>query len=395
MKAVIMAAGKSLRTHPLTADKPKPLLRTMNKTTIEHNLEQLQGLVDEAVIIIGFMKEMIKEKLGDSFGKIKITYVEQKEQLGPGHAVMQARDLLDKKFIVMNGDDYFSRKDMQKCIKHRYCVLAQKVSNPGDFGVFVLEGKNKVEKIVEKPRDFVSDLANTGFYVFDEKIFEIKLKKTERGEYEITDYVTELAKNNEVYCETVEDYWFPISFAWSLLDANSYFVGKLEKSDIKGKVEDGVTVKGNIAVGEGSVIMRGVYIEGNVVIGKGCRIGPNCYLRGNTTVGDRCRIGQAVEIKNSIIGDKSNVPHLSYVGDSVIGDSCNLGAGTITANLRHDNGNVKSVVGEKIVDSGRRKLGAVIGDNVHTGINTMIYPGRKIWPNKTTVPGEIIKKDIR
>ncbi len=394
MKAVIMAAGKSLRTYPLTVDKPKPLLKVMNKTTIEHNLEQLQGLVDEAIIIVGFKKEMIKESIGDSFGKIKITYVEQKEQLGPGHAVMQAKDLLDGKFIVMNGDDYFSKKDIEKCLKHKYCVLAQKVKDPENFGIFVLKDKNKVEKIVEKPKEFISDLANTGLYVFDMKIFDIGLKKTERGEYEVTDYVTELAKDNDVVCETVKDYWFPIPFAWSLLDANSFFVGRLEKSDIKGEVEEGVTVKGNIIVGEGTVIMKGVYIEGNVAIGKNSKIGPNCYIRGNTSIGDGCRIGQAVEIKNCIIGDKSNVPHLSYVGDSVIGDNCNLGAGTTTANLRHDNANVKSAAKGDLVDSGRRKFGTIIGDNVHTGINTMIYPGRKIWPGKTTVPGEIIKKDI-
>ena len=92
--------------------------------------------------------------------------------------------------------------------------------------------------------------------------------------------------------------------------------------------------------------------------------------------------------------DGSKIPHLSYIGDSVIGENVNLGAGTITANLRHDNGNIKSMIKEKLIDTKRRKFGAVIGDNVHTGINTSIYPGRKIWPGKTTLPGEVIKKDV-
>lgn len=93
--------------------------------------------------------------------------------------------------------------------------------------------------------------------------------------------------------------------------------------------------------------------------------------------------------------DNSNVPHLSYVGDSVIGENSNLGAGTITANLKHDNKDVRSFVNGKIIDTGRRKLGTIIADDVHTGINTVIYPGRKIWPKVNTVPGEIVNKDIQ
>ena len=86
--------------------------------------------------------------------------------------------------------------------------------------------------------------------------------------------------------------------------------------------------------------------------------------------------------------------HLSYVGDSVIGEGCNLGAGTIIANLRHDNANVKSAVKGKLIDTGRRKFGTVFGDNVHTGISTSIFPGRKLWPNTCTRPGQIVDKDI-
>ena len=92
--------------------------------------------------------------------------------------------------------------------------------------------------------------------------------------------------------------------------------------------------------------------------------------------------------------DNTHVGHLSYFGDSVIGENVNIGAGTITANLKHDNENVKSMYNNVLVDSGRRKLGAIIADNVHTGINTSIYPGRKIFPGKTTMPGEVVKKDV-
>jgi len=129
------------------------------------------------------------------------------------------------------------------------------------------------------------------------------------------------------------------------------------------------------------------------VIGKNAKIGPNCYIRGNTSIGDNCHIGQSVEIKNSIIGNNTNVGHLSYVGDSIIGHNVNLGAGTIISNFRHDGGNHRSFIDGELIDTGRRKFGTIIADGVHTGINTSIYPGRKLGKNVTTLPGEVIKED--
>ena len=101
-----------------------------------------------------------------------------------------------------------------------------------------------------------------------------------------------------------------------------------------------------------------------------------------------------MEVKNCVIGDNVSIGHLSYFRDSVLGSNINIGAGTITANLKHDDGNVRSAVKGRILDTGRRKLGTVIGDGVHTGIHTSIYPGRKIWPGKTTLPGQIVKRDL-
>ncbi|MEK6868452.1 MAG: DapH/DapD/GlmU-related protein, partial [Nanoarchaeota archaeon] len=146
-------------------------------------------------------------------------------------------------------------------------------------------------------------------------------------------------------------------------------------------------------VGKGTIIKSGVYIEGPVLIGQNCTIGPNCYIRGETTLGDGAKIGNAVEVKNSIVGNKTSIGHLSYVGDSIIADHVNFGAGTIVANLKHDDSTIKSHVGKELVDSGRRKLGTIIGDGVHTGVHSSIYPGRKLWPNTTTAPGEIVKYD--
>jgi bifunctional UDP-N-acetylglucosamine pyrophosphorylase/glucosamine-1-phosphate N-acetyltransferase len=194
---------------------------------------------------------------------------------------------------------------------------------------------------------------------------------------------------------------FLIIQTWDLLRANELYVGSLPQDfdELAKRREEGAihalaVVEGYAQIGEGTRLLPGVYIEGNVVIGSNCKIGPNCYIRGNTSIGDHCHIGQSVEIKNSIILSNTNVGHLSYVGDSVLGANVNFGAGTNTSNLRHDGTTHRTMVDGVLVDTGRRKLGAIVGDGVHTGINTSIYPGRKLFPNTSTRPGEIVRHDL-
>ena len=186
-----------------------------------------------------------------------------------------------------------------------------------------------------------------------------------------------------------------LRYSWDLLAVNEELIDCIKEDCINGTVRERVTIDGKVIIGEGTVLLPGVYIEGNVVIGKNCKIGPNCYIRGNTHIGDNCHVGQAVEIKNSILMDNVSVGHLSYLGDSILGERTNFGAGTTTANLRHDGKNHHSKIDGKQIDTGRRKLGVIVGDNVHTGINTSLYPGRKLWTNTSTLPGEIVKKDIQ
>jgi UDP-N-acetylglucosamine diphosphorylase / glucose-1-phosphate thymidylyltransferase / UDP-N-acetylgalactosamine diphosphorylase / glucosamine-1-phosphate N-acetyltransferase / galactosamine-1-phosphate N-acetyltransferase len=187
---------------------------------------------------------------------------------------------------------------------------------------------------------------------------------------------------------------FFIRYPWDFLRANEQFVSNLTGPVIEGDVHASAVIDGIIHLGSGTRILPGVYIEGNAVIGANCKIGPNCYIRGNTSIGDGCHIGQSVEIKNCLILSKTNVGHLSYVGDSVLGEKVNFGAGTTTSNLRHDGKNHLTEIQGQLIDTGRRKFGAIVGDHVHTGINTSIYPGRKLWPGTTTRPGDIVQRDV-
>lgn len=187
---------------------------------------------------------------------------------------------------------------------------------------------------------------------------------------------------------------FPIRYPWDLLAINEQVLSSITEPRIEGEISPAATIAGTLVLGKGSRILPGVYIEGTVIIGSHCKIGPNCYLRGSTSIGDNCHIGQAVEIKNSIIMEGTSIGHLSYCGDSIIGRKVNFGAGTITANFRHDGKTHRSLVNGLLVDTGRRKFGAVMGDHVHTGIHTSIYPGRKLWPHTSTLPGQVVQADI-
>jgi len=163
---------------------------------------------------------------------------------------------------------------------------------------------------------------------------------------------------------------------------------------VYGTVEDGVHLIGPITVAETARIRSGAYIEGPAFIDEGSDIGPNCYIRPCTSVGKKVRIGNACEVKNSIIMDGTHIGHLSYVGDSILCERCNLAAGTIVANLRLDNKNVKMFIKDRVVDSGRRKLGTVLGDGVKTGINALLMPGVKVGTNSWIGANFIVRRDV-
>ncbi|MCB9358549.1 NTP transferase domain-containing protein [Candidatus Woesearchaeota archaeon] len=392
MKAIMMCAGKSTRTYPLTVETPKPLLNVLEKTIIERNLDQVNGIVDEIIIVVGFMKDKIISYLGHEYKGIRLIYVEQKEQLGTGHALLMCKEVLnnERKFIVMNGDDLYSKEDIKNLCRYDNGALAKNVQTPENFGIYRTDKEKNMIELVEKPKNAIGNLANIGCYLLPSEIFEIleKCEKSERGEIELTSAIRHLEKFKII---EVKDLWIPIVYPWNYLEANIDLLKREKPNIISGDVEDGVTLKGDINIGENSRIMSGAYIEGPVFIGKNCVIGPNAHIRPDTVIMDNCHIGG--EVYDCVFMKNSKAKHHCYIGHSVIGEDVNIGAGTITADYRHDGNSHKTIVRGIKVDSGRRKLGAFLGNMVHTGIATLIYPGRKIWPGLSTIPGEIVDKD--
>jgi bifunctional UDP-N-acetylglucosamine pyrophosphorylase/glucosamine-1-phosphate N-acetyltransferase len=332
-----------------------------------------------------------------------ISYVHQEERKGTAHAAGYAREFIgDDSSILMNGDILMGEGSFEGLIAYHQkgnydmTLSVRPVEDPSAYGVVAVEN-GKAVKLIEKPtkNQMVSNLVNAGLYIVNRTLMDAisKTKPSPRGEYEITDSIGMLIEKGNVGGFSLPSWWLDIGKPWDLLEANK-MIQSQQEGKIEGSVEEGAVIKGETIVKKGAVIKAGAYIEGPAVIGEDSVIGPNCYIRAYTAIGKKVKIGNAVEIKNCIIMDGTNVGHLSYVGDSVIGRSSNFGAGTITANLRHDNGDVSVTIKGKRVSSGRRKLGAIIGDNVKTGIGTSIGPGVVLHQGARTGIGVIVDRDI-
>lgn len=395
MKCVVLAAGEGKRMHPLTYTRPKVMLPIANKPLLEWNLLNARDAgLKEFLFVVGYKSEMVRNYFGD--GKqwdVNIQYVNQGKALGTAHAISMAEAFVDD-FVVLCGDTIFGAHDIQNIVNKESSMGLVEVENPDEYGLVKTKGTNVV-KIYEKMEKPFSNVINAGIYHFSKSIFDvIKMTgKSKRGEYEITDSINLLSKESTFEGVHLEE-WRDVVYPWDLLDANEELLKKGATS-IEGVVEENVTMKGPVVVGKNSTILPGSYIEGPVFIGSDCKIGPNCYIRPYTSIGDSCHVGNACEVKNSIVMDNSCIPHQNYVGDSVIGFNCNLGAGTKIANLRLDKRNINVVLNGKIIDIKRRKLGMIMGDNVQTGINSMINIGTIIGNNVFIGLGAIAKGEIK
>lgn len=407
MKAVILAAGEGVRLRPITLTRPKHLIKVGGKPILERCLSMLKASgVNEAVIVVHYMADVIRDHFGygEKFG-LRIEYVEQKKMLGTGNAVSVAEPYVKDDFLLVYGDLLFTAEALKKVIglhrkeKPAATMAVVPIEKPEDYGIVEFDDETHVKRIIEKPsrKEAPTNLANAGIYAFSTEIFE-KIKETSastRGEWEITDALSLLLKDEKpvLAVEISREDWFDIGRPWDLLEANRWMLMRMEHK-VCGCVEDGAHLFGPVTVAETARVRSGAYIEGPAFVDEESDIGPNCYIRPCTSIGKKVRIGNACEIKNSIIMDNTHIGHLSYLGDSIAGENCNLGAGTVTANYRLDAGTIKMMVKGRVVDSGRGKLGVVLGDGVKVGINALFMPGVKVGGNSLIGPNVVVYRDL-
>lgn len=223
-KVVIAAAGQGTRMLHLTSNKPKHLIKVKERPFLSYLLDNLiKAGYKEIILVVGYKEELMKDFLDEyrcskNGKKCEIDIVSQYEILGPkekeyGTAcpLKCAKEILDKEsFIYLNGDNLYSVKDLKSInIEDKYNYIAgMEHDHPEKYGVLV-EEDGFLKEIIEKPKEFVSNLINTGLYKFTPEVFKKldKVKKSPRGEYEITDVISLLAKEKKVKIKKIQDYW--------------------------------------------------------------------------------------------------------------------------------------------------------------------------------------------
>lgn len=339
MKAVVMAAGKSTRTYPLTLTRPKPLLPLVGKPLLTHTLEALAAAVDEAILVVGYREDMVRAAFGDHHAGLPLTYVTQTEQRGTADAVAAAREAVSGEFLVVNGDDYYAAENVAALAgRAGAAVLGAPAQPSGRFGVLRTEA-GLLAGIDEKPEEGGAAPVNTGLYKIDETIFEYieRLEPSPRGELEFTAALANYAADTPVAVVAAPAPWLPIATAHDLLAAQLRLWPREEATFLGGG---------------------------------------DCHLDADATVGGR-----------SVLGCGCDIGARAVVEASLLLDGVQVGEGTAVAGSALGEGVV--VAAEAVVD------GAVVGDGARVGTAARLEPGSRIWPNVKIDAGAVVAGDVK
>ncbi|AKB27915.1 Glucose-1-phosphate thymidylyltransferase [Methanosarcina siciliae C2J] len=398
MKAIILAAGEGLRCRPLTLTRSKVMLPVANRPILEHVISSLEkNGIKEIILIVGYEKERIMNYFEDglNFG-VNITYVEQKAQLGTAHAIEQAKKQIspeDSEFLVLNGDNLVESKtiaDLLNNYEGDASLLTVRMEETAGYGVVLKENK-RVTRILEKRPGDLSHIVNTGIYIFTPQVFETieKTPISENGEYAITDTLQLMIDEGKVVTSIpTESKWLDAVHAWDLLKANSTVLNSSRNLKQEGEIEEGVIIRGKVAIGKNSRIRAGTYIVGPVVIGENCDIGPNVVILPSTTIGDNVSIRSFTEIQNSIIMNDCRISSHGQISNCIIGSNNTLGPG-FTAEEKE---NLEININCKIHTA--PKLGTILGDDNRIGDRVLVKAGVMIAVNCQVESGNTIYRDL-
>lgn len=394
---VVLAGGSSSRFYPL---KHKLTYKFLGKTILEHQIDKLKanGFADISMIINPEIRSLV-----EGYG---VNIIDQKGD-GMAGAVKSFFESVDYEgdLLIVNGNDFledYAYKNLVDTIpslreKNENALLGMKMEKYMPFGYLKLN-EDKVMEIVEKPGEGnePSKFAKPVFDYFNSsselKEYMSKAESESDDVYEValTQMMTD--KNGFMLIE-YEGKFNTVKYPWHILGVKDFVYSNLEKS-----IHQSVQIAENAVIGDGVVIEEGVkifegaVIKGNTFIGKNSIVGNNSFIR-DSHIGEDCVIGTNSEVARSYFGNKVWL-HMNYVGDSVIENNVSFGAGTITSNLRLDEGEIEvDVKGEK-VKTGKNKLGIICGSDVRIGTGCLLQPGIKIGPNSIINSGVKVTNEI-
>lgn len=198
MQLVILAAGRGKRMLSLTESLPKPMLNVLGNNLIEHKLRILPKEINEVIIVTGYLGEKIREHFGENFKGLKIRYVRQKELLGTVMALREAEKMLSGRFMVMMGDDIYSKEDVSNMMEYEWAVLAKKVEKQSLGARIIVDRKKHIQDIVEGVELRKGMLNNAGLYILNTDFFKYPIVQIPSGEFGLPQTLAKVAKDFEV-----------------------------------------------------------------------------------------------------------------------------------------------------------------------------------------------------
>jgi len=404
MKAVFLCGGIGKRMFPFTEDKF--LFGFLGKTLLEHQIEiAREAGLKHFVIIANPSNIRHIQQITRNYSDLKIDLALQQQPLGIANALKSAEKYLDGAVIVVNPNDvfapaaYFSLLSEANNNTANSYMLGCEVLEYFPGGYLDINNESFLKHIVEKPRpgEEPSNLVNILLHLHHDPREVLKytesVKTTRDDVYECA--IDALVKDgHKIRVIPYTDFWTPIKYPWHILNAVRYFFNTRQPNISKSaSVAKSAIIEGNVTIGDRVRVFENAVIRGPAYIGPNTIIGNNALIRDYSHIGADCVIGFSTEVKGSYIGDNCWF-HSSYVGDSIIGNNCSFGAGSVLANFRFDEMNVSVRIGNELINTGRDKLGAIIGSNCKTGINASVMPGTKIGPNSVVGSHVCLMKDL-
>lgn len=331
LKALIPCGGKGTRLRPLTNTLAKPLIPVANKPILFYILEQVveAGIYDIGIVISPEDQDLFQKILGDGAKwAAKISYITQEKRRGLADTVIQARNFLgNSPFLMFLGDNLVQggiKEIVSEFITSNVDAMIQvkRVHDPRRFGVAILDDKNCVLELIEKPQKPPSDLAVMGIYLFRTAIHQavLNIMPSLRGELEITDAIQRLVETNyRVEARIMSGWWLDTGKKEELLRANRIILEENVRRNIEGVVDEQSIISGQVEMGTSSKVIKSV-IRGPVKIGNNVTI-VNSFIGPNSSIGDGTVI-QNTSMQYSIVMENCQLVNVDSIEDSLLGCNC-------------------------------------------------------------------------
>jgi len=373
VKAVIMAGGEGTRLRPLTSNQPKPMLPMANRPMMEHVVLLLrQHGFTEIVVTVAFMANAIRSYFGDgSELGVRMVYATEETPLGTAGSVLNARDELDERFLVISGD-VLTDVDLGAVVafheeKAAFATLAlHSVPDPLEFGIVITREDGSIERFLEKPTwgQVFSDTINTGIYVLEPEIFDF-IAPEGASDFSGDVFPAALLAGKPIYGYVAGGYWEDVGTTAAYLKAHNDILDRKVRVEV-----DGFALRPGVWLGKGSTLDPSAVVEGPALIGDNCSVGAGAIIGQYTTLGDNVRITDAAEVRHSMIGDNCYLGAGARVEGAAVGRACDLRQGA------------------------RLEPGSVLGENCLIGAGAEVRAGVKVYPFKTVEAGALVNSSI-